>query len=336
MTLTTEKEPASVASAPNGPAAPVRVATSSVMILAATLGVLWIGAASLVAGGGFTTALEGGWAELAAPVVLALVLVLLLCERRWPAERHDPSSRGLLHDACFLTFHLAMVIPLMTLLSVAFAHLLDRFAGGSWHAWSSSDPWWALALLTLVLMDGCNWTAHWCEHRFNALWRMHALHHSQEELNVLTSFRAHPLSHFMGFFFATIPVVVVMGGRPLAPVMISLYVCLGTFPHANVPWTFGPLGKIVVSPAYHRVHHSSVGELGVNLGIVLTLWDVLSRRAMFPEPGVAPCPTGIVGHSLVTEQSDRTSSHLALLMLQLAEPFSTREVASANSFEAST
>jgi hypothetical protein len=155
-------------------------------------------------------------------------------------------------------------------------------------------------------------------------------------LNVLTSFRAHPLSHFMGFFFATIPVVVVMGGRPLAPVMISLYVCLGTFPHANVPWTFGPLGKIVVSPAYHRLHHSSVGALGVNLGIVLTLWDVASRRAMFPQRGAAPCPTGIVGRSLVTELSDRTSSHWGLLVLQLAEPFATRDAAPTKALRVST
>lgn len=333
MTLTLLEKSAPVEPAFDGEVARVRVATSSVLILFATLGILWIGAASLVASGGFTKALEGGWAELAAPVVLALVFVLLLCERWWPAERHDASSRGLLHDACFLIFHLAMVIPLMTLLAVAFAHLLNRFAGGSWHSWSTAVPLWVLALLTLVLMDGCNWLAHWCEHRFNALWRMHALHHSQEELNVLTSFRAHPLSHFMGFFFATIPVVVVMGGRPLAPVLISLYVCLGTFPHANVTWTFGPLGKFVVSPAYHRLHHSRVGALGVNLGIVLTWWDVLSRRAMFPQPGDAPCPTGVSGRSLVTEQTDRSTSHVALLLQQLAEPFAVREVSPAQSLE---
>ena len=39
-------------------------------------------------------------------------------------------------------------------------------------------------------MDGANWLAHYADHRVDALWRFHALHHSQEELSVLTSFRA--------------------------------------------------------------------------------------------------------------------------------------------------
>jgi len=53
--------------------------------------------------------------------------------------------------------------------------------------------------VTIVAMDAANWLAHYADHRFNALWRFHALHHSQEELSVLTSFRAHPLIHTTGF-----------------------------------------------------------------------------------------------------------------------------------------
>lgn len=89
--------------------------------------------------------------------------------------------------------------------------------------------------VTLVLMDGSNWLAHWADHRITPLWRMHALHHTQEELSVLTSFRAHPLSHIPDFFPATIPVIALMGDRGMAPLLITCYVCLGTLPHANLP-----------------------------------------------------------------------------------------------------
>jgi hypothetical protein len=27
--------------------------------------------------------------------------------------------------------------------------------------------------------------------------------------------------------------------------------------HANLRWTFGPAGRVLASPAYHRLHHSA-------------------------------------------------------------------------------
>ena len=82
-----------------------------------------------------------------------------------------------------------------------------------------------LVRLTIVAMDAANWLAHYADHRLDPLWRFHALHHSQEELSVLTSFPcAHPLMHTTGFVLATIPVVALMPGRPIAPVLITLYV----------------------------------------------------------------------------------------------------------------
>ena len=178
-----------------------------------------------------------------------------------------------------------MVIPLMTLLSVGAADA-DRRATRSWIELRSTQHWpgWLLIPLTIVAMDVANWLAHYADHRLDPLWRFHALHHSQEELSVLTSFRAHPLMHTTGFLLATIPVVVLMPTRPIAPVLITIYVCIGTLQHANLRWTFGPLGRVLVSPAYHRLHHARETQ-DVNLGVVLTIWDVLSGRARFPGPG---------------------------------------------------
>ena len=44
-------------------------------------------------------------------------------------------------------------------------------------------------------MDGCNWFVHLANHRVRMLWRFHELHHSQEDMSVLTVFRTHPLIH---------------------------------------------------------------------------------------------------------------------------------------------
>jgi sterol desaturase/sphingolipid hydroxylase (fatty acid hydroxylase superfamily) len=169
-------------------------------------------------------------------------------------------------------------------------------------------------------MDAANWLAHYADHRLGALWRFHALHHSQEELSVLTSFRAHPLVHTTGFLLATVPVVALMPTRPIAPVLITAYVCVGTLQHANLRWTFGPAGRVIVSPAYHRLHHAPDTQ-HANLGVVLTIWDVLAGRARFPARGDAAGRTGLEGRPVPVEQDGGAGPPLLLLAEQLLEPF---------------
>jgi sterol desaturase/sphingolipid hydroxylase (fatty acid hydroxylase superfamily) len=170
-------------------------------------------------------------------------------------------------------------------------------------------------------MDLCNGLAHGGDHRLDAWWRLHALHHSHEELSVLTSFRAHPLMHTTGFVLATVPVLVLAGPHPLAPVLITIYVCLGTLPHANVRWSYGPLKWVLVSPAYHRLR-LSVGRQDRNLGVVLTVWDVLAGRARFPRRGNAPDTTGLPPGAIPLEQRAPRPRPVRTLARPLAEPFS--------------
>jgi len=266
--------------------------------------------------------MAAGRDELAAPALIALVLSVLVCEQLWPAERRKALARGHVHDACFFLVYAVAVVPLMTLLGVGFAGLLGDHARWIEAPWTASWPRWVVVVVTLAAMDGCNWLAHFADHRIATLWRFHAVHHSQEELSVLTSFRAHPFVHTTGFLLATVPVVALTGDHPMAAVLITAYVCLGTLPHANVPWSFGPIGKIFVSPAYHRLHHSADGPAGANLGIVLTVWDVLARRAVFPRCGDPVCRTGLAGRPLDIEQT-RAGGRVSLLLAQLAGPFVT-------------
>jgi len=246
-----------------------------------------------------------------------------ICERRWPAERRPVLARGHVQDACFLALHAVVVIPLMTLLSVGAAALVGRYAHWIELRPAAHWPGWLLVPLTIVAMDGANWLAHYADHRLEPLWRFHALHHSQEELSVLTSFRAHPLMHTTGFLLATIPVMVLMPDRPIAPVLITVYVCIGTLQHANLRWTFGPAGRLLVSPAYHRLHHDPDTQ-DVNLGVVLTIWDVLAGCASFPARGQLPGRTGLAGRPVPVEQDGAVGPALLLMAGQLGEPFQAR------------
>ena len=297
-----------------------RLCLASFVVAGITALILWAAVASLLPQGQLGTVLSAGRAELAAPVLIGLVVATGICERIWPAERRPVLARGHVQDACYLALHAIVVIPLMTLLSVGAAALIGDHAG--WIELRSTERWpgWLLVPVTIVAMDFANWLAHYADHRLDALWRFHALHHSQEELSVLTSFRAHPLMHTTGFILATIPVVVLMPTRPIAPVLITIYVCIGTLQHANLRWGFGPLGRLIVSPAYHRLHHDRENQ-AVNLGVVLTVWDVLTRCAVFPARGEAVGRTGLDGRPVPVEQDGSAGPALKLLAEQLIEPF---------------
>jgi hypothetical protein len=107
---------------------------------------------------------------------------------------------------------------------------------------------------------------------------------------------------------------------------------LGALPHANVRWTYGKLGRVFISPAYHRIHHSDTGRLDINLGTVFAIWDVLSRRAMFPAPDKdkdkaenTVIATGLSGRPIPVEQAGPRPRLGRTMLTQLAEPFiSTR------------
>ena len=195
-----------------------RLSPASFVLAGVTVFLLWVAVTGLLRQGSLGTVLLAGWAELAAPLLVGLVVVTGVCERIWPAEPRPVLARGHVQDACFLALHAIVVIPLMTLLSVGAATLIGGHA--QWIELRPSQNWpgWLLVPLTIVAMDAANWLAHYADHRFDALWRFHALHHSQEELSVLTSFRAHPLMHTTGFLLASIPVVVLMPARPIDPV----------------------------------------------------------------------------------------------------------------------
>jgi sterol desaturase/sphingolipid hydroxylase (fatty acid hydroxylase superfamily) len=274
---------------------------------------------------GFGRSVDDGRFELAGPVVLGFVLAVCVIEQIWPAQRRPVLARGHLLDFCYAVFYALLVVPLIVLLGAGFSDLLARLAPWLVLPRVPGVPSWCFIVLAVLGIDAVDWLTHLGNHRITALWRLHAVHHSQEELSILTTYRAHPLVH-LSFLLSAIPVLAVEDNTVTPAVVLTVYACLGALPHANVRWTYGRVGRILISPAYHRIHHSATGRLDINLGTVFAIWDAASRRAVFPARGAAGptvIETGLAGRPVPVEQASPRLRLGRTMLIQLAEPFTS-------------
>jgi sterol desaturase/sphingolipid hydroxylase (fatty acid hydroxylase superfamily) len=273
---------------------------------------------------GVAGSVNAGRFQLAGPAVLGFVLAVCVLEQICPMQRRPLFARGHLLDFCYAVFYALFVVPLIVLLGAGFSDLLARLEPWLVMPRMPGVPGWCFVALAVLGIDAVDWLTHLANHRLTALWRLHAVHHSQEELSILTTYRAHPLVH-VSFLLSAVPILAVEDNTVAPAAVLTAYACLGALPHANVRWTYGRVGRILISPAYHRIHHSATGRLDINLGTVFAIWDVLSRRAVFPVRAAdrAVVETGLAGRPVPVEQVGRRPRLARTMLSQLAEPFTS-------------
>ncbi len=147
------------------------------------------------------------------------------------------------------------------------------------------------------------WLDHWLCHHVSALWEFHKVHHSAETLSPVTNFRVHPVDTIL--FYNLVAVITgtvsgafqwLLGGaaQPLTVgsvnvVMIAFVFLLLHLQHSQLWVAFpGWLGRWILSPAHHQLHHSSdPAHFNSNYGNGLAVWDRLFGT-LRPPPAVNP------------------------------------------------
>jgi sterol desaturase/sphingolipid hydroxylase (fatty acid hydroxylase superfamily) len=297
-----------------------RVYLPAFSILAVAVVLVAIGWSSRWGGSSFAASITSLRVVVVGPITLALIASFLVIERIHPAQRRPLFARGYRQDLLYTVLNATLVVPLVTALTLSFAEVARK--GLPWVVVPKIGivPSWVVIALIFVAMDGCNWLAHLANHRVRMLWRFHELHHSQEDMSVLTVFRTHPLIH-VSYLLALIPGIVLIDNGAVPTTFLVVYAGIVAFEHSNTNLGFGPLGRIFVSPNYHRIHHRVQGRQDVNLGFALTIWDQLSHRAIFPTEETIRMDTGLPGRPLSVEQAGPRPRHFAVLLAQLVGPF---------------
>jgi sterol desaturase/sphingolipid hydroxylase (fatty acid hydroxylase superfamily) len=145
------------------------------------------------------------------------------------------------------------------------------------------DAFWLPLLVLLALSQLISYLSHILFHHIRWLWAMHAVHHSDVDVDISTSYRHHPLEPLV-FMPIVLPLILFLS-VPIAAALThqAIYIFLSVFSHSNVrlPQKLDSVLRLfVVTPDFHRVHHSSDVEFtNSNYGSIVPWYDYLFGTA---------------------------------------------------------
>ena len=217
-------------------------------------------------------------------ILLAAIVLTFLAERISPFhtewnENHDDAGTNIWHAIVYeiSNINAILLIPIVTLIFPSIG------------IWPTDWPLLAQLLLAILLADFALMFLHYLSHRWNWLWRLHAVHHGVGRLYGFNGLVRHPLHQTVDLAIGTSPLVI--AGMPTeVAVLLGLAISIQLIiQHANVRYELGPFRTWLSIGELHHMHHVNWGKEGdCNFGLFLTLWDRL-LGTFNPQP---PRPIG--------------------------------------------
>lgn len=215
-------------------------------------------------------------AQVRSACFFSLLILFMLLEARFPkrARRHSRKLRWTANIGLVIVNSLAirLVLPLAT---IGVAQFAQAQGIGLFNVWQVHPL--LVFIATLVLMDMAIYWQHRLFHVVPWLWRLHRVHHVDQDIDVTTGSRFHTIEIALSLLIKF--VLVLLLGPSIIAVMVFEIILNGMamFNHANlaIPKKWDEiLRSWVVTPDMHRVHHSTIRqESDRNFGFNLSCWD---------------------------------------------------------------
>ncbi|QJR14293.1 sterol desaturase family protein [Usitatibacter palustris] len=236
--------------------------------------------------------------------VATLALVLSAVERWKPIEVWADRS-PVRTDVIYTLLQRLGIVPLA--IFIALTPAVDALDG--WLRLHDIVPWkledavpalhtqpLASFLVYLVILDFVAYWLHRAQHRFEAWWALHSLHHSQREMTFWTDDRNHLLDDLIvDGCFALVALAIGVPPMQFAMILVATRI-VESFSHVNARIHFGRIGEwLLVSPRFHRIHHAiGLGHegrvRGCNFATLFPIWDRLFGTAntdnVYPATGI--------------------------------------------------
>ena len=226
---------------------------------------------------GFLGAVAGNTVRALLPMA-ALFIPIWYLERRQGSDTSRYRRRHFAHDVAYALFYDSGAFRVLgaSLIWSAVQNQLNFMRIGL----LDGLPIVLVGALYLVINDFISYWLHRAEHSVPFLWQFHSVHHASEELNYLTASRVHPFSKLM-WGFVGILLLIVLGVPPTMWLLLTLVqTLLATVQHAELDWSYGRLYPVLVSPVFHRLHHSrDRRDFDKNYSQLFGIWDHLFGTA---------------------------------------------------------
>jgi sterol desaturase/sphingolipid hydroxylase (fatty acid hydroxylase superfamily) len=221
------------------------------------------------------------WRSLTREAIFLAVVTagIVAIEAAYKRDLGRYRSRGFLNDVAYNFFYqggiytLFVYIPIFT----ALQKQLPIFDLGLLKSLPSA---WAFLVFWLIA-DFIGYWVHRMQHTVPFFWAFHSIHHGPKQITFATSSRNHPIDQLMANVIVFIPILILGAPKKIWIPMLLIHTALETLQHAALTWKFGPLYRVVVSPLFHNLHHSSdASEYNGNYSKILSVWDFLFGTAV--------------------------------------------------------
>jgi sterol desaturase/sphingolipid hydroxylase (fatty acid hydroxylase superfamily) len=206
-------------------------------------------------------------------VYAACALIIVAAELLQRCDMSIYRTPNALNDLAYVVFYQCSIYSL--LVGPLFALLEPRLRFLRFGLMLNLPPVVAL-IACWVIFDFLNYWTHRLQHSARPLWAFHSVHHTQTRLTFLSANRIHAIEQLYVGILMMIPAFLLGVAQPRWLPLLLAQVFSETMQHSRLRWTFGPVRRVLVSPAFHAVHHSTdEREYNGNYGRVLSIWDLL-------------------------------------------------------------
>jgi sterol desaturase/sphingolipid hydroxylase (fatty acid hydroxylase superfamily) len=156
---------------------------------------------------------------------------------------------------------------------------------------------WYWFIYSYIVWEFGHFIYHYLGHKVRLFWCLHSTHHAPESMNLSISFAHFFLEAPYADFIRTTTCILLGVSPPMLILIMFIDGLWGGFIHIGdhmlKDGRLGVLGKIILTPSHHRVHHArNPIYMDTNFCNLLNVWDRVFRTYQ-PEENSIPVEYGI-------------------------------------------
>jgi sterol desaturase/sphingolipid hydroxylase (fatty acid hydroxylase superfamily) len=137
--------------------------------------------------------------------------------------------------------------------------------------------------LAIVISELFAYWFHRLSHRQPWLWKIHGIHHTPSKVNLVNTNTIHFLDMLLTSLFSALPLVVLGFSDETMAIALFITGVQNFIVHTNANIRPGGFCRLLMGPAHHRLHHSTITSEAQNYGTTIALWDQAFGTSVLPD-----------------------------------------------------